>query len=74
MPVFKNRSKHKKFYRPDGMRYAHGETRRTIEETCASALTNFFLEFHELPAQEHSNFEILGVTGGWAATVLEIKE
>lgn len=74
MPLFKNRASHVKFYRPNGMRYANGKTEKELSRAIASAAAEFFYEFGEMPKQEETTFEILGVTAGWAATILETKE
>lgn len=74
MPLFKNRSSYVKLYRPNGARYANGQTMKELSRALASAAAEFFYEFGEIPKQEETSFEVIGVTGGWAATILETKE
>jgi hypothetical protein len=74
MPLAKSRYDHMKLYRPNGARYAHGRTLDLVEAAVQSAFDTFRAEFGGLPRQDETFIEILGVTGGWAATVLEIKE
>ena len=74
MPRLKTRAKHIKVYRPNGTRYANGATNHNLAAAVASAMAAFYLEFGALPKQEETAVEIIGVTGGWGATVLEIQE
>jgi len=74
MPLFKNRSQHTKVYRPDGTRFARGTTQKELSRALASAAAEFFYEFGEMPKQEETSFEILGVTAGWSAAIFEVKE
>lgn len=74
MPLLKNRGQHLRVFRPNGTRYANGPTHHLAAQAIASAMAAFYLEFGSLPKQDETTIEILGVTGGWAATVLEIKE
>ena len=73
MPILSPRYDRVKIYRPNGTRYANGQTLRDPSEAVASALYAFMNEFGR-PATERSTIEVLGVTGGWVATVLEIPE
>lgn len=73
MPILKRRNDYMKIYRPNGTRYAHGKTLPTAEEAVSSAIVAFNTEFGGHKTSE-SYIEIIGVTGGWAATMLEIKE
>ncbi len=61
-----------KFFRPQGTKFAHGEFRRTPEEAVEEARIAFVREFKMLPLVEHTQFEVVGVTGGYKATMLEI--
>ena len=74
MSILAARHQWKKMYRPTGTRYANSPTHVTPELAVADAMVAFETEFGRKPRQEYTVIEILGVTGGWAATVLEIKE
>lgn len=72
MPIIKNRSNHVKVFRPNGTQYTSGQG-ATVQEAIASAYGAFFLEFGRMPhGIEVTTIEVLGVTAGWSATVLEV--
>jgi hypothetical protein len=77
MPVIRHKrpsQKHVHVYRPDGTRYVNGATKNNVVAAVASAFEAWEREFGAMPKTEHSFIEVLGVTGGWAATLFEIKD
>lgn len=56
------------------MRFSNGLTMKTPEEAIRSAEDAFFQEFRTIPPPEYRMYEILGVTGGYGATLNEIIE
>jgi len=73
MPFLKSRYDYIKIYRPRGSRFAHGGTHATPEIAVALAMVKFHTEFGERPRDDQTIIEVVGVTGGYAATVFEIK-
>lgn len=74
MPLLKNRNKYKKFYRPDGTKYANGVFRPFATQAAEAALDAFKEEFRYYPEKVHTVIELVGVTGGYYGTCLEIIE
>lgn len=74
MPILNHRYDHIKIYRPKGTLYAHGQTMHHLTPAIISALESFQLEFGRPIEGARTTIEVIGVTGGWAATVLEIPE
>lgn len=74
MPIRKARHNHVKVFRPIGMRYANGKTCGTVLAAVIDAQRAFFQEFSSLPRDMHTIIEVVGVTGGYGASVLEVKE
>lgn len=73
MPILKNRYNYRKVYRPNGARYADGKTCPTASMAAASAEVNFRKEFGNFQ-ELNMVIEIIGVTRGWTATIIEIKD
>lgn len=74
MPFLLRRYDWMKVYRPTGAAYADGQTLPTPELAVASAVVAFAAEFKREPRPAESIIEVLGVTGGWAATIFEFKD
>ena len=60
--------------RPAGTRFANGATRSTLFGSILSARHAFELEFGRQVKQELEIIEVLGVTAGYSATVLEVYD
>ena len=74
MPILKTRHNFTKVYRPNGARYAHGKTCDDATAAVISAMDAWEKEFGPIPRPNEMFIEVLGVTGGWAATIFELKE
>lgn len=72
MPIRRCRYDYQKIYRPNGMKYAEGRHER-IEYAIIQAETAFLNEFGREPHQSLAVVEVVGVTGAWLATVMEIE-
>jgi hypothetical protein len=72
MPILKSKHKHIKIYRPGGSRYAHGDG-VSYASAITDALSSYANEFSAIPKRDETVIECVGVTGGWSATVVEVK-
>lgn len=73
MPKRKGRWDFVKLYRPVGARHAHGRTEPSYQEAIFSAFVAWADEFTDNVRIEDTIIEVIGVTGGYAATIWEIK-
>ena len=72
MPVRQGTHHHVKVYRPIGMRYAEASG-PTLLATVTQAQAAFAQEFKYEPRQDETVIEVVGVTGLWYVTVMEVK-
>lgn len=73
MPILKRRSKHVKVYRPSGTRYAEAKMVE-LKDAMDRAWHNFAKEFGDIPDQERTVVEVMGVTCAWDVTVFELPK
>jgi hypothetical protein len=72
MPRHRTRHDHVKVYRPNGARYANGES-ATWHDAVAKALSNYALEFGDVPAQHEMVIEVVGGHHRFLCTVWELN-
>ena len=65
------RQQYTRVYRPHGTKFAEAKECE-LERAMDKAWYNFVKEFGRMPIQEQTFAEIVGVTGAWDVTVLEI--
>lgn len=75
MPLIKRRSRgdNVKVFRPVGSRYSKAR-HQILMQAISMAQVNFMHEFGEMPRQEETIYEILGVTADWVVNLFEIKD
>lgn len=72
MPKHKARHNHVKVYRPQGARYANGQTQPSYQEAIFTAFVAWAEEFPDDLRIDQTVIEVVGVTGGYVATLWEI--
>lgn len=71
MPVLRRRYDNVLMFRPNGTRYSEGK-HDDMDVALGAAWDKFVAEFGEVPVQERTIIEVLGVTGAWDVTLFEL--